>query len=175
MTPASRRRYGPILSILVPPALNIHITRLPGIKYAGQMNINPRWQVNRVDMHEFLCRPGEIFRRRLGYQGREGGGKSGFSQFFFPDNQWIFSWYNCAKIEGKIKSLPLFTKMRLWGRNFRGGEKQNGKRKVFIFSWKYIDRVVLPVMEGEIVLNWIFLSRRFVATNFFDNSEIYLY
>lgn len=133
MTPASRRRYGPILSILVPPALNIHITRLPGIKYAGQMNINPRWQVNRVDMHEFLCRPGEIFRRRLGYQGREGGGKSGFSQFFFPDNQWIFSWYNCAKIEGKIKSLPLFTKWGFEGEILGEGENKMEKGKYLYF------------------------------------------
>ena len=39
------------------------------------MNINPRWQVNRVDMHEFLCRPGEIFRRPCYQRRREGEGK----------------------------------------------------------------------------------------------------
>lgn len=48
------------------------------------MNINPRWQVNRVDMHEFLCRPGEIFRRPCYQRGRGRGKKETSRKMFIP-------------------------------------------------------------------------------------------
>lgn len=128
MTPASRRRYGPILSILVPPVLNIHITRLPGIKYAGQMNINPRWQVNRVDMHEFLCRPGETFRRRPGSSTREG-------KIFNPPFQNPPPWM--------IDQYILLIIVRILETSFRnfGGEILRGNgRCIYIFAKIYRSR-----------------------------------